>query len=415
MAATVASSSQAPLDTRPILRRGASNVWSVLDAACAKVHAAFQQACDQEGIEALVLRSQPFEYPANIAFECWIPARREPALTERSLVVVTVEPKAYHRYEVEYTVRITDRGRNRTYRRLWEFPDTLARGIVRRILRKGAEPRLSRLMLRQYGIDFWRPENKVEALSRDYATIAAAVCGVLGFFTFGLAWLPAIALAIYLHMREAAVRSPGKPEGEPRRLLLCDAWQTVMFGLGADWQAVRDQLLQRLTGDSPVQKCSCKIERIWHRGLDGIEEREQIVLSSGRAMVFCHVYQYGDDLYVGWDGHLNSGQWEENSIAKGIDRKEGRLTIVNSVTPSYQQLTEYDVVDLSCLMEWTHAQLVQVLKKLIAERQIDQEIDFRIVRGDRQGLTRESETGPKIKSVRDISFTNLLSVFKRKA
>ena len=35
-------------------------------------------------------------------------------------------------------------------------------------------------------------------------------------------------------------------------------------------------------------------------------------------------------------------------------------------------------------MEWVHAQVVKLLKQLINERKIDQEIDFKIQRAERQ-------------------------------
>ena len=56
-----------------------------------------------------------------------------------------------------------------------------------------------------------------------------------------------------------------------------------------------------------------------------------------------------------------------------------------------QATTEYDLVDLNCLLEWTHAQVTKVLKQYLDERQIDQEIDFQIIRGDRQNATSVDE------------------------
>jgi hypothetical protein len=49
-------------------------------------------------------------------------------------------------------------------------------------------------------------------------------------------------------------------------------------------------------------------------------------------------------------------------------------------------------------MEWTHTQITKVVKQLIAERKIDQEIDFKIQRSERrsdasksQGTTKDSD------------------------
>ncbi len=72
------------------------------------------------------------------------------------------------------------------------------------------------------------------------------------------------------------------------------------------------------------------------------------------------------------------------------------------VTPGTQLNTEYDVIDLNCLMEWTHAQLVRLLKDLMQEKKIEQEIDFTILRGQRQGLSPTSDGKRKAGFVREL-------------
>ena len=64
-----------------------------------------------------------------------------------------------------------------------------------------------------------------------------------------------------------------------------------------------------------------RAERIWYWGLDGKEERDQFVVTVGRGIVFCQVYGYGEDVYIGWDGHLNRGQWVEEVVASGIHKE----------------------------------------------------------------------------------------------
>lgn len=102
--------------------------------------------------------------------------------------------------------------------------------------------------------------------------------------------------------------------------------------------------------------------------------------------MFCQIYRYGQDLYVGWDGHLNRGQWVEQTVASGIDTATGNPTSISRVVPGTQPTTEYDLIDLSCLMEWTHAQIVKLLKRLGEEKKIDQEIDFKIQRAERRDV-----------------------------
>ncbi len=198
--------------------------------------------------------------------------------------------------------------------------------------------------------------------------------------------LAGIAGLIAVYRSPRLVRSGGKPLAEPRMLSYLDAWQTVIFEAGADAARIRNRVMSHFA-NAQGQRFACAIEQIWHWGLDGKTEREQIVLRHGRSLVFCQIYGYGSDLYVGWDAHLNVGTWREKRIATGIDRDTGERVELMGVEPASQFTGEYDLVDLNCLLEWTHAQLTKVLKQYVKEREIDQEIDFTIIRGDRKGAT----------------------------
>ncbi len=197
---------------------------------------------------------------------------------------------------------------------------------------------------------------------------------------------------IGVHRSPRLVRSAGKPLAEPRFLSYLDAWQTVVFDASHDAERIRERVMA-LFAHAERQRFTCAIERIWHWGLDGKIEREQIVLRHGRGVVFCQIYGYGADLYVGWDAHLNVGTWREKRVSAGIDRDTGKRVTLMAVEPATQAVGEYDLVDLNCLSEWTHAQITKVLKQYLKEREIDQEIDFTIIRGDRKDATRTDRAG----------------------
>ena len=131
--------------------------------------------------------------------------------------------------------------------------------------------------------------------------------------------------------------------------------------------------------------------------LDSVEEREQIVLTAGRGIIYCQLYEFGADLYVGWQSFLNRGRWIESPVSSGVDRATGKRVEVKTVVPGTQALSEYDVMDLNCLTEWTHAQLVSLPRQLMKELQIDQEIDFKIIRGERSALNEQTATAPEKK------------------
>ena len=82
----------------------------------------------------------------------------------------------------------------------------------------------------------------------------------------------------------------------------------------------------------------------------------------------------------------------EKSLARGLDRGTRELVTINTVVRGWQNLSEYDVTDANLLTEWCHEQLVSVLKAYMQEKRIDAELDFKILRGERQGLTEQRST-----------------------
>ena len=311
---------------------------------------------------------------------------------------MTIVAKEFHRYELEYSVKLHDRGWSKTYTRLGRFDSTHVAQIVRFLLVRGPAPKLADCQLRVSSLEIWKPANKVNVLRTDWLAPTPAVLAVLGFlfialFPLGLLFLAGAGLAFYLlRRRRAVVLSPGKPVVEPRTLSLVDSWQAVISGLGADTELLRERLFTVLQ-DPPMAGLQSRVETIWYWGLDGKVEREQIVLTFRRAILFCQIYQYDQELYVGWDAHLNHGHWVEKTVGTGIHKESNEFTRVNTVESGRKQLTEYDVTDVNCLTEWTHTKLVQLVKRLMEECKIDQEIDFKILRGERQNLTTSEQTG----------------------
>jgi len=127
-------------------------------------------------------------------------------------------------------------------------------------------------------------------------------------------------------------------------------------------------------------------EKIWYWGVDGKEEREQLVARFRRGIAFVQIYRYGEDLFVGWDAHVNCGTWVEQIAGAGYDKTIQELCIVHTIAAGWHVPNEYDISDTNCLLERVHAAVTQVVKLKLAEHQIDQEIDFKIVREPRQNI-----------------------------
>ncbi len=390
--ATALTTSQ--VDARPILARSADTIWERLRETQAQIYQAFKEAATAEGLRCLELRSNPFVQPAWVKFEAWIP-QPDPSLTERVKATVTIEPMPCHKYEFVHHLKIDRRGKIKTHNQLREFSVEDAATLIRHLVQEKPHALTGLKKLRQYSWQIWLPKNKVKMLKFDMYRLLPTGLFLGGLVVFPLFWLfwPAAVYAWWWSefRRPCFVRSTGKPASEPRNLRRADSWQTLIFGAGNEWETLRDRLLE-VFEDSPVANQRCQSERIWYWGLDGTEERDQIVLTSGRGIVFVHVYEYGSDIYVGWDGHLNMGQWVEKRLLKGVERNTGQLVNIETVVPGVQVGNEYDVIDLSCLMEWVHTQATQSIRTFIKEREIDQEIDFSIVRESRQELTRQRDS-----------------------
>ncbi len=391
------------VDAQPILVRSQQGIWSKAERIRDQLHDGLIAICKREGVTALVLKSAPFTHPAWVKFECWI-RHQDPLLTERSEVIINIEPKAFHAHEFEYSLKVDDRGEIKKHAGLIRLDDEMLRALVLYLLRRGPKPSFSAHQVRRYPWQFWRSRNKVVALKIDWLGVLPVILAVIGFVTLqfgfgGLLILVGAAVTYYIaRRRPRTVRSSGKPESEPRVLTWVDSWQAVVSGLGGDAAVLRERFLKALESP-PIKGLKHREETIWYWGIDGKVERQQIVLSFQRGLLYCQIYRYDDELYVGWDGHLNMGQWVEKTLAQGLDRESSQLVKVNTVEPGTQQVTEYDITDLSCVMEWTHAKLTKFVKDLMEERKIDQEIDFKILRGERQKLSAPSESGGSGKKV----------------
>jgi hypothetical protein len=250
--------------------------------------------------------------------------------------------------------------------------------------------------------DWSDPNSPFLSLIVSFFTLVVPVIGILLL-------LAAVGLTVYTSMRRTYFLSPGKPVHEPRRLLRMDSWQTLVRDIGGESQAVKAAVKKELSiGLSEgVQLAD---ERIWYPGVDGTEEREQIVVTFRRAIGYIHIYSYGKDLYVGWDAHVNAGTWIDRQVAAGLEPQTGEYCRVNTIESGWHVPNEYDITDANCLVEWIHAAVTKVTKTTLAEFKIDQEIDFQILRGERHRVVgsenpEENKDKPLI--------AGLMSKFKR--
>jgi hypothetical protein len=205
----------------------------------------------------------------------------------------------------------------------------------------------------------------------------------------GIAGMGCLIAAHYRRGRLYVI-SNGKPAQEPRKLVRMDSWQALVTGLGPEAQKVKNEVWAALSSNQ-VDGARLSNEKIWYRDIDGKVEREQLVVTFRRAISFIHIYADGKDLYVGWDAHVNGGTWVEQKVGTGRDPKTGAFCEMRTIVAGWHTPVEFDVFDGNTLIERVHASVTKVVRRAMADRKIDQEIDFKILREKREGIAGHAE------------------------
>ncbi len=210
------------------------------------------------------------------------------------------------------------------------------------------------------------------------------------FLAFLVGGLLILIAAMISARRRKLVTVLDKPPVEPRYPRMVDAWNAVVPRLGDEQNTVRSRLFKAVCL-RPIDRMRSSQETYAYFGADGYVEREQLVLRLGQALVHMHVYDFQDELFVGWDANLNLVRWVETA-PQSTRIEHGMLNQFCSLEAGWHQINEYDVVDLNVLTELVHRRLKDELVRILKERSIEEEIDFTIVRGARDDLVKKDST-----------------------
>jgi hypothetical protein len=409
------------VDVKPLINRNKDNVTDKVQVVRDQIYDYFRQACAAEGVDGAILKSYPFSDPVWVEFQCWVRRTGDQHLTDRSTARLTILPREFHQYDHEINLEVKEGQKSKHYYSIVELNPANVKALVIYMLRRTDLNTFGFKRVRAREWELWLPKNKVTGLGRDWLGLSTRflyIIGALFFLAFPvmgilvsdwlgpsspflnligslflmalpvigtLLLLAALGLTLYTRWRRTYFLSPGKPVHEPRKLLRMDSWQTLVRDIGGDSQKVKAAVKKELaTGLS--EGVQIGDEKIWYSGVDGPEEREQMVVTFRRGIGFIHIYSYGKDLYVGWDAHVNAGTWREKQVADGLEPSTGEYCRVNTIESGWHIPNEYDITDTNCLIEWIHAAVTNVTKKILEEYKIDQEIDFKILRGERQGV-----------------------------
>lgn len=386
----------------PFPTRSKDSIWSRANKERDRLYKAMENLLEKRGIEALVHRSVDFEIPAWIELRAWIPKGRQ--ATERVSLRIEIHVCPHQSYEFEFTISSDRPPKKRRYNRLIDITEADVQNWGNFALDGGRKPSLAGKKLRRLGFDIWRQKNRVPALTRwdpvNFGLIPCILLAMIGFSVPGAVMLGVVGIAGFAGVgwfsarRKRFVVNAGKPGSEPHLRGLVDSWHTTLLGAGDRESEARERILKELSSQS-LKDFLVRQEATEYVGVDGKQCRQQIMLYFGRGQLACYVYGYADDLFIGWTAYANFGEWEEFKVAGGYHRALSRPVEICSVRPSAYSFTDFDIIDIDFLVEWTHAHVTKAVKRLMDELNIDQEIDFQIVRGERQGLVDSQRTGQK--------------------
>ncbi len=369
-----------------VIPRNATNSFTRAEVLRDQLYERIERESQRAGVPVVGYKSPARSGTVWARFDFVLPQDTE-NLSLRAGLTVTIERYDFHRYEHLITLQLSHGTQKKTVPGLLELTDGDLRALLQFTKAGGGFPALASQRVRLFPFQLWRPRNKVERLRTDWLMVGITLGLVLIFFIPVVGPISAIIgfflFRSYLKKRKTYILTTGKPLHDPRELIRMDGWQTTIYRLGPRIESVKAALLERLRASSETG-IEVAPERIWYPGIDGKVEREQIVCTFRRAHAFLHLERYGDDLYVGWDSHVNGATWLEQTLARGVDRATGRPVVANRVVPGWQAPTEYDITDVNFLTEWLHAAVTRAVRLAMEEQRIDQEIDFTVQRESRK-------------------------------
>lgn len=422
MMAMIVGDASSRIDARPMRPISNETSWDQAVALRDQFATEVRSALEREKLDAAVFISPNGVYPPWVKLEAWLPGKPEPAILagsrERVELLFVIDVKPYHEHAIVVSADVA-RGRTKVgVKERPDFPSPSVAEWVNYALDRGPKPsnytpKMDALMGFISSLLPFIPAPHRNRLVREYRTrftramalgllsVVLIVAGGLGvaaslnqrdppilFFLIiliGIAGL--IVTAWMVRRRKRAVSVTPQSKLAPRNLGLVDSWHAVVTDLGRDFARVRQRLIGAITEDSS-HGVTCQGETYTHRAPNGYEQRERLVVAREQGMVHVHIYQFGHDLFVGWYAYLNWAQWgETNPVAVKI--REGQEVEFRDLRPSTYVPNQFDLIDLSSLSEFVHRRLEREIKAMMKDRDIEQEIDFKIIRGDRDNALDE--------------------------
>jgi len=254
-----------------------------------------------------------------------------------------------------------------------------------------------------------KPSYRTWPVALGWAGLIAAVGGFVTVYTesqspygpdysglglvFGLAGLALMGTAWWLSSRRPVFEVTAKqPLQTPRREFIVDNWQVSVPEAGVDFASFQGRIHEALRMMGPEIEFS--FETYQTRTPRGFESRERLVITKGQGNVHVHTQPFGRDAFVGWDSYLNWARWGETEPISKVVR-DGNRILYRSLVAGAHIPSKFDLMELGALAETTHRIIVREIKAFLKEKEIEADLDFQIVRGDRSRALTEGKDETK--------------------
>ena len=422
-------------DARPILPVSDKSLWNGAARRRDQIAARIEQNLAALGLQGWVRKSQPGEYPLHVAVDVWRHIA-ETGLTgtfDRSHLKVTIQVEPYRVHPIIYTAELSRQIKKyeATY---WSMPDDELDEMVTYLVRGGQKPAYFKsriplivriiasflpLPMKEYKnelIEEAKPTRFTAPTVLGWIGVLAALygCGqvfanndrysyyddteraqMIGGGIIGLA-IVGIAIAMWLSSRRPVYHAVAKqPVRTPRSEYRVDSWQVSVPEAGNEFDSFKSRIADALKQMDPGLEFSVEIyQSLTPRGF---EERERLVITKGQGNVHVHVQPFGRDAFVGWDSYLNWARWTETTSISTVIREGNRIEYKSLVAGAHIP-TKFDLMELGALAETSHRNIVREIKAFLKEKEIEADLDFQIIRGDRnRALTEGNEEAKKQK------------------
>jgi len=418
---SVSADTAAKVDANPFFRSASETIWERAETTRDVFAAAIQEAADQANYDILLHKSERGTYPAWLTVEAWLPVEgfdsaHDPR--QRSKLMISIDTRAYNQFQLVVSATATRGKKTISISERPSFSRNDALEWAEYVLGRRGKPSnytpvvdaIAAIFLSF--IPFAKPPHH-NPLQRQYKksfpfTFAqlligvAAACLVFAFlvsqnsYSVGpeVAWLILAAVAcgltaaVLIARRQPVISVTPQPVVPPRELIMLDSWHTLIPELGRNFDEVKRRIVGKIS-EGESMGLTCEPEIYGFRTPYKFEQRERLVVTKVQSVVHVHIYKFGDDVFVGWDAYLNWARWQDsNSVASKVEN--GNFIEFRDLRPDLYVPNQFDLIDLNNLSDFVHRWIEIELKALLKEHKIDQEIDFAIIRGDRdQALDEE--------------------------